>query len=377
MQASLVFRLNKSGGFGIASLVRVIGNVDPLPSQASSGFLLLAAHRDALPLGGIVLDLNVWSNDTGIMSTCSKRLYGTGSKVALIEIFMCLLASVFPCHAAKPPMPTPPPGVKVLRDIVYVQRGEKALKLDLYLPADQTSPRPLAIWIHGGGWRKGSKNEWVNPLFLTSRGFAVASIQYRLSFQAIFPSQIEDCKAAVRFLRANAGVHGLDPERFAAIGESAGGNLASLLGTTGGLKELSDAPESPVSDRVQAVIDLFGPADLTAIPDDEQPDSASFFDDKLLGGTPGQRPDLARAASPIYHISSETPPFLILHGKGDPLVPSAQSEMFFAALQKAGIPSELVIVPVSYHAGPGFWTETMQDKMVLFLDKTLRIPQAP
>ena len=223
----------------------------------------------------------------------------------------------------------------------------------------------------------GSKNEWVNPLFLATRGFAVASIDYRLSSEAPFPSQLEDCKAAVRFLRANASTYHADPDRIAAIGESAGGNLAALLGTTAELKELSDAPDSPVSDRVQAVIDLFGPSDLTALPDAEEGkrDSASFYVSKLLRGTPAQHPDLALAASPIHHINSDTPPFLILHGEGDPVVPLAQSQLFYAALQKAGIPSELIVVPVSYHAGPAFWTEAMQDKMVSFLEKALRMPQ--
>jgi acetyl esterase/lipase len=259
---------------------------------------------------------------------------------------------------------------------VYVQRGNRPLKLDLYLPPDSTIPHPLAIWIHGGGWIKGSKGEWVNPLFLTSRGFVLASIQYRLSFEAPFPSQLEDCQSAVRFLRANAAGYDLDPARFAAIGESAGGNLAALLGTTGDSKQPSAAPADSASDRVQAVIDLFGPSDLTAVPDGEpKPETMAFFVKRLLGGTPAQRPDLARAASPIYHISSETPPFLILHGQADPLVPLAQSQMLYAALQKAGIPSELIIVPVSYHAGPGFWTEAMQGKMVSFLEKALRMPQ--
>lgn len=292
---------------------------------------------------------------------------------AITGICLCLFASLFRCPAAPNPKPVIPPGAKLLPDIVYVQRGDqRPLKLDLYLPAYNKLPHPVAIWIHGGGWIKGNKNEWVNPLFLATRGFALASIEYRLSFETPFPSQLEDCKAAVRFLRTNAATYHLDPGRIAAIGESAGGNLAALLGTTGALKELTDTPDSPVSDRVQAVIDLFGPADLTALPaDDQKPETASYFVTKLLRGTPAERPDLARAASPVYHISSSTPPFLILHGQGDPVVPVAQSQMLNAALQKAGVPSELIVVPVTYHAGPAFWTQAMQDKMAVFLQKAL------
>ncbi len=275
--------------------------------------------------------------------------------------------------AQKEAAPQVPPGVEQHPDIVYATRGQgREMKLDLYLPSEGTN-RPLALWIHGGGWRKGSKNAWVNPLFLTTRGFAVASIGYRLSAEAVFPAQVEDCKAAVRFLRSHAAAYGLDPDRIAAIGESAGGNLAAMLGTTGDEKELSDAPDSPVSDRVQAVIDLFGPCDLTAIPPqapDEAPDTLPYFVHKMLGSSPGVA-DRARAASPVLHISPRTPPFLLLHGEGDPLVPLAQGQEMFAALQKAGIPSELIVVPVNYHAGPGFWTETLREKMAAFLQQAL------
>jgi acetyl esterase/lipase len=277
-----------------------------------------------------------------------------------------------------PAIPKLPPSVEVKRDIVYVQRGNHALKLDLYSSPGST-PQPLAIWIHGGGWRLGSKDTWVNPLFLATNGFTVASIEYRLSQEALFPAQIEDSKAAVRFLRANAATYNLDPNRFAAIGESAGGNLVSLLGTTGGSKNLTDAPDSPVSDQVQAVIDLFGPADLSLqLPplSEEKNGTAPYYIHKLIGHTYDERPDLYLAGSPIHYISSTTPPFLILHGEGDPVCPVAQSLEFFAALQKAGISSALIVVPVSYHAGPAFWTAEKQQRMISFLQNALKIPTA-
>ena len=303
------------------------------------------------------------------LETMGRAIAGMMGWRGLPAAITGLIGSVCVCSAAPNPKPIIPPGVTVLSDIVYVKRGDqRVLKLDLYLPAGAKSPCPVAIWMHGGGWVMGNKNDWVNPLFLASRGFAVASIEYRLSFEARFPAQLEDCKAAVQYLRANSSAYHFDPNRIAAIGESAGGNLASLLGTTG------SANGSPGSDQVQAVIDLFGPADLTAFPDEEpKPNTAPFYARKLLGGMPRERPDLARAASPIYQIHPDTPPFLILHGEGDPVVPLAQSQMFLAALQKAGVPSELITVPVSYHAGPAFWTAPMQDKMVSFLDKAMRI----
>ncbi|MCX7825807.1 MAG: alpha/beta hydrolase, partial [Verrucomicrobiae bacterium] len=131
-----------------------------------------------------------------------------------------------------------PDGVRAHRDLAYVENGHARQKLDLYLPEKAAAPLPLIIWVHGGGWAAGSKDQ-CQPLRsgYTSRGYAVASIGYRLSSDAIFPAQIEDCKAAIRWLRAHAKQYGLNPDRFGVWGSSAGGHLAALLGTTGGLKE--------------------------------------------------------------------------------------------------------------------------------------------
>jgi acetyl esterase/lipase len=292
----------------------------------------------------------------------------------LIALGICLLGSTVDGPAQNTEFPVIPPGVEAHRDIIYSQRDrQRPLMLDLYLPAG-ANPKPLVIWIHGGGWRTGDKGTWVHPLFLTALGYAVASIDYRFSDEAIFPAQIEDCKTAVRFLRASAAEYHLDSERFAVCGESAGGQLASLLGMTGGSSELTDAPDNPVSDRVQAVIELCGPSDFAKVPDGKQEGTAPYFAYKLFGQLPSQCPELVRAASPVYHISAQTPPFLILHGKGDPIVPLAQSEELFAALQKAKVASELVVVPVAYHVGPDFWTPPMQEKMAGFLKSALRLP---
>src|SRR5262249_12628746 len=146
------------------------------------------------------------------------------------------------------------------RDLPYVTGGHQRQTLDLYLPSAE-QPVPLIIWIHGGAWRVGSKEDDL-PLDYLAQGCAVASINYRLSQHALFPAQIEDCKAAVRWLRANATRFKLDPQRFGAWGPSAGGHLAALLGTTGAVRAFEVGANLVVSSRVQAVVDYFGPTDF-------------------------------------------------------------------------------------------------------------------
>jgi acetyl esterase/lipase len=210
----------------------------------------------------------------------------------------------------------------------------------------------------------------VHALFLVNHGFAVASVDYRFSNVAHFPAQILDCKAAVRYLRAKAGQYGLDTKRFVAMGESAGGQLTSLLATTGDDPAYLDAASSS-SDAVQAAIDVCGPSDFTTTPDSGAPDTAPYFIGKLLGQPPSQCPDLARQASPMFHVSAKTPPIFIMHAAGDPVCPVSQSHELFDVLQKHGIPSELTIIPVDAHVGPFFWTPEMQGKMLAFLHKSL------
>ncbi len=295
--------------------------------------------------------------------------------VAVLFALGALLLPPLPASAKEDRVPVVSANVKVYDNLVYATRsGGRELKLDLYVPAG-SAPKPLVIWIHGGGWTMGGKGEWVHPLFLTEDGFAVASIQYRFSSEAIFPAQIQDCKSAVRFLRSNAAKYGLDTNRFAAMGESAGGNLTSLLATTAGDSKLSDPSDDNVSDTVQAAIDLCGPADLSAVPDVAPPGTAAFYTAKLLGNPPSKVPDLARQASPVFHITKQTPPFMILHAQGDPVCPVDQSKEFYAALQKAGVTSSLTIFPDNQHVGPFFWTDAMHQKMLDFLQKSLNISQ--
>jgi acetyl esterase/lipase len=250
---------------------------------------------------------------------------------------------------------TLPPGVKVLRNLEYGHGSGRAMLLDLYLPESTDKPLPLIIWIHGGAWMSGSKDSPSPALRFTTDGYAVAQVGYRLSQEAKFPAQLYDCKAAVRWLRANASKYGLDTNKFVAWGASAGGHLVALLGTTGGVAELEgNVNDLKESSRVQAVVDWFGPTDFLHIGEPESdlkhnaPDSP---ESRLIGGPLLEHKDLAAQASPITYVSKDAPPFLIMHGDHDRTVPFNQSELLFGALKKAGV--DVTFIPVK-GAGHGF-----------------------
>ena len=238
--------------------------------------------------------------------------------------------------------------VQVLPNIEYAKVSGLSLNLDLYLPKGAPGPVPLIIWIHGGGWRTGDKST-CRVVPLVPSGFAVASLDYRFSQQAIFPAQIYDCKAAVRFLRANAAKYNLNPAKFAAAGDSAGGHLAALLGTTAHPAALEGDEGNPgVSSEVQAVVDLFGPTDLAIIAAGYS-DSADNAAALLLGGPVSAKWNLAREASPVFYVNAQSAPFYIAHGDQDQTVPVAQSIELDQALKKAGVPSDLHIVEGAGH----------------------------
>lgn len=253
-------------------------------------------------------------------------------------------------------------------DIPYVQDGGKSRSLDIRLPvgaenAPVTKRFPLVVFIHGGGWSAGDKGAGpFRPLL--REGFAVASINYRLSGEAIWPAQVHDCKAAIRWLRANGAQYHLDTKKIGVWGTSAGGHLVALLGTTNGVKSLEgNEGNLKESSSVQAVCDWFGPADFVRLLNKDKPPAAVV---KLLGGTD---PDLAKAASPMTYVNKKTPPFLIIHGDQDPLVPLAQSQSFADALKKAGVDCTLRVVDGAGH-GKGF-TPAESDAVVDFFKKQL------
>ena len=250
--------------------------------------------------------------------------------------------------------PRAPEGARVYRDLAYVANGHVRQKLDLYLPKEGTN-LPVIINIHGGAFRGGSKETGV-PLDYLSRGYAVASINYRLSQHAVFPAQIEDCKAAVRWLRANAAEYNLDPAHVAAWGSSAGGHLAAMLGTAGDVKEFEVGENLGVSSRVQAVVDYFGPTDFLQMDAHRTPSGqlhapANSPESQLIGGPLQENKEKAARANPITYVTKDAPPFLICHGDIDPLVPHHQSELLEAALKKAGVPVMFYTVEGAGHGG--------------------------
>ncbi len=269
--------------------------------------------------------------------------------VGLVVILSCTNLARAPEQARRPPPP-----VQVVRDLPYVEPVNPRNRLDLYLPQHRRGALPVVVWIHPGGWQKGSK-EFCPAVLLVTKGYAVASINYRLSQDAVFPAQIEDCKAAIRWLRANAAQYGLDAAHIGVWGASAGAYLANLLGTTGGVKELEGTRGNlQQSSRVQAVVDWFGPTDFT-VPYKVDSEAASMVA-LLIGRRDAKNPEKFRRASPITYVAKDAAPFLIMHGAEDDVVPLAQSADFAAALQKAGVEAHLVIVPGNGHGGIGFGT---------------------
>jgi acetyl esterase/lipase len=275
-------------------------------------------------------------------------------------------------------------GIRIERDISYIPDGDSSQRLDLYLPERRSDrPLPVVVWIHGGGWLGGSKKE--NPgAALTARGeYASASVEYRFSDKAIFPAQIQDCQAAIRFLRANANKYNIDSDRIGVWGASAGGHLVSLLGTSGGADAFPKIGQNrDQSDRVQAVIDLFGPTDFQAVKAQVAADNAVKnifnFEDmsspyaKLFNARPGERADLEKSASPMTFVSKDDPPFLIVHGTADTLVPYAQATEFTDALKKAGVEVLLQTIPGGKHGGPEFMSAGAIRLYKNFFDKHLK-----
>jgi acetyl esterase/lipase len=273
--------------------------------------------------------------------------------------------------------PSPvPPSVTVqardLKDLVFTA-VPRALRLDLYLPSAQ-APVPVVVWVHGGGWQSGDKAIAAGHAALRqrARGYAVASIEYRLSGEATFPAQIEDCKAAVRWLRAQAAVYGLDPQRIAAWGSSAGGHLVALLGTSAGVAALESRAQGHEgqSSAVQAVVDWYGPVDFLQM--DPSHLAATSPESRLLGCTVTACRDRVALANPITHIDALDPPFFIQHGSADGTVNPRQSELLHDALTAAGVPSTHVVLPGAGHGGAAFSEPANLALIEAFLDRHLK-----
>lgn len=295
--------------------------------------------------------------------------------LASVISMLCLTVSA-PLYAD--PAPVPIPGGTVLRNLPYGDAKESANRLDLYLPQNAgDKPLPLIVWIHGGGWEAGDKSNCPAAEGIRY-GYVVASLNYRFSRQAIFPAQIHDCKGAIRWLRANAKKYHIDTQHIAAWGDSAGGHLAALLGTTGGDATLEGNVGGNLdqSSRVQAVIDWYGPTDLVRLWTDAIETGRFSVQDnpltRLLGGPVTQKRELAISASPVHYVTKDTAPFLIMHGDRDDLVPLSQSQQLLDVLKKTGVAAELIAIPGAGHGGSAFFSEKCKTRLLAFLDQTLK-----
>lgn len=258
------------------------------------------------------------------------------------------------------------------QDVAYAS-ASAAQTLDIYLPAG-SGPFPVVINIHGGGFAAGDKANPAAGDELLAAGYAVVSVNYRLSGEAVFPAQIQDVKAAVRFLRANAAKYNLDPGRFAAFGQSAGANLAATLGTSCGVAALEGAElgNADQSSCVQAVVDWFGPTDFlqmdkqftgTSCPVNH--DAANSPESMLVGAAIQTVPDKAQAANPITYVSAKAPPFLIQHGTADCNVPPQQGQLLYDALKPLiGDNVTFTLLEGAGHGGSQF-TDAANLKLVL------------
>lgn len=278
-----------------------------------------------------------------------------------------------------------PKGFKAEYNVAYVDGGDEAQVLDIYYPEDVSEPRPLLVWIHGGGWRAGSKDgvPWIYQL---QRGYVVASVEYRFSQKAIFPAQIDDCLAAIRYLRTNATRYGIDRKKVGVGGSSAGGHLSALVGTSGGQGVFKPVGgNADAYDGVQAVCDIFGPTDFWTVIEqaDKDPNVKNIFKwnegdpySELIGGGLGKDRERCDAVSPVHYVSKKSPPFLILHGDHDTLVPYAQSVELEEKLKSAGVDVLLQRIAGAGHGGAVFNHPEIRKLTDKFFDKYLQGKEA-
>jgi len=273
-----------------------------------------------------------------------------------------------------------PAGAEPGTNIVYAKVGDRELHINLVSPKDRpTTPLPVIVWLHGGGWRIGDYTR-NRAAWFAEHGYAAASVEYRFLDVALLPAQVDDCKAAIRFLRANARNYGLDPDHIGVWGGSAGGHLAALLGTSADLKELEgNLGNADLSSRVQAVSPWYGLYDMTAgnknrKKDPKKPDPYIEF----LGGTLAEKRDLAKLLSPVTHASTDDPPFLIVHGEIDHTMPIRQAELLNNALNKAGVDATFIRVKGGNHnltaADMQPNMDEIEKQMLVFFDKHLKPP---
>ncbi len=292
---------------------------------------------------------------------------------------MALFASAYPA-AAYQSTNLAPVGATPGTNLVYAKIGDRELHLNLVLPRNRpATPLPVIVWIHGGGWRIGDYTR-NRAAWFAEHGYAAVSVEYRFLDVALLPAQVYDCKAAIRFLRANASQLGLDSGHLGVWGGSAGGHLAALIGTSGDIKELDgDLGHAEQSSRVQAVSPWYGLYDMTAGNKDRKQDAKKpepYIE--FLGGTFDEKRELAKLVSACTHASKDDPPFLIVHGEIDRTMPIRQAEMLNDALTRTGVDVTFIRVKNGDHnltrpdLEPNM--DEIERRMLEFFDQHLKAP---
>ncbi|EGR0791802.1 alpha/beta hydrolase fold domain-containing protein [Vibrio cholerae] len=264
----------------------------------------------------------------------------------------------------------------VTKDITFKTVDGRVLKLDLYKPkAERIQPYPLLIWVHGGAWKRGSKDDipTKNPLLLSSvlqQGYALAAVNYRLSGEATFPAPVQDINDAVNFLYDNALQFHIKADKVVMMGRSAGGHLAGLMGTTNTHSNLTFYAKPKY--QVKAVVSFFGPTDLLALANKGGKETSKQSSvSRFLGDTPSAIPQIAKQASSTSYVNERTPPFIQLHGTVDKQVPLEQSQLLKAKLDEYGINNQLWIEQNVGHSDPIFDTEKYVPKVITFINEHL------
>jgi acetyl esterase/lipase len=271
-----------------------------------------------------------------------------------------------------------PDNVQIEQNIIFNTNLSRPLTLHLMRPKVLPKEKlPVLIWIFGGAFRMGDKESGLLPLLpFVQRGYACAAIEYRYSSEALFPAQVQDCKCAIRFLRAKSELYQLDPNRFGVWGPSAGGYLSTMMGVTRGVAEFETADWATFSSQVQVVCDWFGPSDflqMNKAGSIQDHDAADSPESELVGGAIQENKDLVHHTNPMTYIKTDRiiPPFLIVHGDLDPLVPFNQSELLVAALQNVKAEVTFHTAIGAGHGGEAFESKEILELVQSFFDKYL------
>lgn len=306
-------------------------------------------------------------------------------RLVLIITALTFLVSCKKNNEQAVPAPTPPVQKEYL-DISYAA-GSNAQKLDIFLPDTIKTQNPVLVWIHGGGWKGGDKSEFRNSNRLTElkkRGYAVVVINYRLSGEALFPAQIYDVKAAIRWIKANAATYKFNADKVGVWGSSAGGHLSALAGTSGNVAALEDLTQGNSSffSTVQVVIDWYGPTDFLKMDSlalsqgcaSSTHNAANSPESELIGFQITTRPDLVAKANPITYISNDDPPFFIEHGLTDCTVAYVQSQLLYDQLTPViGVQKvKIKFLAATGHGGGLFSDFTTVKEAIDFLDTYLK-----